>query len=156
VLTGEAEYLVVHRPRLDLGVAVDGSIAFSSWDLGSPPGGVTDSQGYVYYPDDVHIYAEWWAVDASLKAHVHLTRFLTLDGAIGYGPYGYFNVNYADDVGVTYGPVEQSSEVFPTDAWGIDWTAGLSFGFFRWVDLSVDLGMRGPDFVTGLGLSFPM
>lgn len=154
VLSGDVEYLLVQRPRLDLGVAFEGTIAISGWDLGSP--GVTDSVGNYYYPDDVHISADWWALAAAATLHVHLGPFITLDGSVGYGPYGYFNVGYWDDAGVTAGPVSQSSGVFPKDAWALVWSAGVSFGFWDQIALGVDVGMRGPDLVTGLGLSFPL
>ena len=154
VLSGTVEYLLVRGFRVDVGVALRGSAAFSGWDLGSP--GVTDSQGYTYYPDDVHISADWWALAAGAVLHVHLGRLVTLDGAIGYGPYGYFNVGYWDDAGVTAGPVTPGSGVFPPDAWAVDWLIGASFGIFDRIALDADVGMRGPDLVTGLGVNFPL
>jgi len=154
VISGDLEYLFVAGRPLDVGVAFKGSFAFSGWDLGSP--GVTDAFSNFYYPDDVRISADWWALAAMLTAHLHLGRFVTLDGGVGYGPYGYSNVNYYDDAGVVYGPVAQGSGFFPAQAWAIDWTTGLSFGFSRRVSLGIDVGMMGPDFVAGLGVSFPL
>ncbi len=154
VFSGDLEYLLVRGFRVDIGAELKGSIALSGWDLGSP--GVYDSQGYYYYPDDVHISADWWAFAAALTGHLHLARFVTLDGAVGYGPYGYFNVSYWDDAGVTAGPVSQGSGVFPSDAWAIDWSAGVSLGFWDRIALTVDIGMTGPDLVSGLGVSFPL
>jgi hypothetical protein len=81
---------------------------------------------------------------------------VTLDGALGYGPYGYANVSYWDDYGTTAGPVDQSSGYFPQTAWGLDWSAGLSFRMFRLLALSLDIGMMGPDFVSGIGFTFPL
>lgn len=131
-----------------------GSFGFSSWNLGSP--GVYDSMNNYYYPDNVYITAGWWAAVPQATAHIHLGRFVTLDGAFGYGPYGYFNVNYWDDDGETSGPVIQQSGFFPTSAWGFDWSTGLSFGLFRAVSLGFDVGMTGPDFVSGLNVSFAL
>jgi len=152
VISGNLEYLLIRRWPVDVGIALKGSIAFSGWNLGSP--GVFDSVGNYYYPDDVHISADWWALAAMAALHVHLGPFATIDGAFGYGPYGYFNVSYWDDANVATGPVTQGSGFFPQNAWSIDWATGLSFGFYRLVSLSVDVGMMGPDFVAGVGLNF--
>jgi hypothetical protein len=157
VVSTDLEYLIARAGPIELGIALKGSFGFSSWNLGSPlfPG-VSDGQGNYYYPDNVHISADWWAVAPLATAHVHLGPFVTLDGGLGYGPYGYFNVTYWDDAGVTSGPVFQESGFFPASAWGFDWSAGLSFGFFRIVSLGLDVGMTGPDFVTGLNVSFAL
>ena len=152
VVSGDVEYLLARAGPIDLGITLKGSLGFSTWNLGSP--GVTDSQNNYYYPDDIHIDAEWWAAAALATAHVHLGPFATLDGAFGYGPYSYFNVNYWDDDGVTAGPVSQESDFFPTSAWGLDWSAGLSFGFFRIASMGLHVGVMGPDFVTGINVSF--
>jgi hypothetical protein len=154
IISGELEYLIGSGRPLEAGLAFKGSFAFSGWDLGSP--GVFDTFGTSYFPDDVRISADWWALAAMITAHLHLGRFVTIDGGVGYGPYGYSNVSYQDDAGVVYGPVSQGSGFFPAHAWGIDWTTGLSFGFSRRVSLGVDVGMMGPDFVAGLGVSFPL
>jgi hypothetical protein len=152
VVSGILEYVAVRGRPLSVGIAFKGSFAFSGWNLGSP--GVTDGLGNYYYPDDVHISADWWALGAFLTGHLRLGPFASLDGAVGYGPYGYFNVNYWDDAGVVYGPVSGGSGLFPQDAWSIDWSAGISFGFFPLVSLGLDVGMMGPDFVAGLGVYF--
>ena len=110
VISGDIEYLIARRP-LQVGIAFKGSFAFSGWDLGSP--GVYDSVGNYYYPDDVRISANWWALAALATAHLHLGRYVTIDGAFGYGPYGYFNVNYQDDSGVVYGPVSRAPACSP-------------------------------------------
>jgi hypothetical protein len=154
VVSADLECLIARAGPIDLGIALKGSFGFSSWNLGSP--GVTDSLENYYYPDNVYISADWWAAAPLATAHVHLGPFVMLDGAFGYGPYGYFNVNYWDDAGVTSGPVIQESGFFPASAWGFDWSAGLSFGFFRIVSLGLDVGMMGPDFVTGLNVSFAL
>lgn len=154
VLSGTLEYIAARNWPLEIGLAIKGSFALSGWNLGSP--GVTDSQGYYYYPDDVHISADWWALAAMGTAHVRLGPVLTLNGAVGYGPYGYLNVNYWDDAGVVAGPVLQGGGIFPQNAWSLDWSAGLSFGFFSILALDLDAGMMGPDFVAGLGLDFSL
>ncbi len=154
VISGNLELLIGRAGPIDIGIAAKGSFGFSEWNLGSP--GVYDGLGYYYYPDDVHISAGWWAVAPMATAHVHLGPFVTLDGAVGYGPYGYFNVNYWDDAGVTSGPVVQESDFFPSSAWGLDWSAGLSFGFFRLMSMGLDVGMMGPDFVAGFVLNFTL
>src|SRR5271169_137576 len=154
IISGYLEGLITPRRQLELGIAVKGSLAFSQWNLGSP--GVYDSMGFYYYPDDIHISANWWAAAVLATAHLHLGRSMAIDGAVGYGPYGYFNVSYQDDAGVVYGPVSQDPSAFPSRAWGIDWSAGLSFGVFRWVSVSLDVGMMGPDFVGGFGVSVPL
>ena len=154
IISGYLEGLVTPRRQLELGLAIKGSLAFSQWDLGSP--GVYDSMGFYYYPDNISIGANWWAAAALATAHLHVGRFVTIDGTVGYGPYGYFNVSYQDDAGVVYGPVSQGSGAFPSSAWGIDWSAGLSLGVFRRVSVDVDVGMMGPDFVGGFGVSFPL
>lgn len=154
VISGTLEYLFARRWPLDLGVAVKGSFALSGWNLGSP--GVWDTQGNYYYLDDVHISADWWAFAAMGMAHIHLGPFATVDGAIGYGPYGYFNVSYWDDAGVVTGPVTEGGGIFPQNAWSIDWSAGLSFGFFSLASLALEVGMMGPDFVAGLGVGFAL
>ena len=55
--------------------------------------------GYYYYPDDIRIGANWWAAALLATAHLHVGRLMTINGAVGYGPFGYFNVNYQDDAG---------------------------------------------------------
>jgi hypothetical protein len=152
VISADVEYLLARGLPLDVGVAFKGSFAFSEWDLGSP--GVYDVYGNYYYPDDILIGATWWALAALGTAHVHLGRFATLDGAVGYGPYGYLNVNYWDSAGLTAGPIVQGGGFFPPNAWSVDWSAGLSFGFFRRASLGLDLGMMGPDFVAGFSMNF--
>ena len=153
VISANLELLIIRRWPVDVGVAVKGSFAFSGWNLGSP--GVFDSTGTnYYYPDDVHISANWWAVAPMATLHVHVGPFFALDGAVGYGPYGYFNVSYWDDATVATGSVQQGSGFFPQNAWSLDWTAGLSFGFFRMVSVSLDGGMMGPDFIAGVGVNF--
>ena len=154
IISGYLEGLLTPRRPLELGVALKGSLAFSQWDLGSP--GVYDGAGYYYYPDDIRIGANWWAAALLGTAHLHVGRFMTINGAVGYGPYGYFNVNYQDDAGVVAGPVSGDPSAFPSRVWGIDWSAGLSFGFLRLVSVDLDVGMMGPDFVGGFGLSFPL
>ncbi len=57
---------------------------------------------------------------------------------------------------MTSGPVSQESGFFPTSAWGFDCSTGLSFGFFRIASLGLDVGMMGPDFVTGLNVNFAL
>jgi hypothetical protein len=153
IISGDLEYLVTPAWPLEVGISFKGSFAFSGWDLGSP--GVYDSLGNYYYPDDVRIGANWWALAAMATAHLHLGRFVTFDGAVGYGPYSYFNVSYQDDAGVVYGPVSQSG-LFPQGVWNLDWSAGLSLGFFRGVTLGADVGMMGPDFIAGVNVSFPL
>jgi hypothetical protein len=154
IFSGYLEGSITPHRQLELGIALKGSLAFSQWDLGSP--GVYDSMGYYYYPDDIRIGANWWAAALLATAHLHVGRFMTINGAVGYGPYGYFNVNYQDDAGVVYGPVSGDPSAFPSRVWGIDWSAGLSFGFLRLVSVDLDVGMMGPDFVGGFGLSFPL
>jgi len=158
ILSGILEYLPVRRWPLELGLAIKGSLASTSWNLGAPPGGVYDSAPPPGYDlgDQIHIRGGWWALAAMGTAHVRLGPFVTLDGAFGYGPYGYFDVNYWDDYGLVTGPVVQGSAAFPQNAWGIDWSAGLSFGFFPIVSLVLDVGMMGPDFVSGLGVAFSL
>jgi len=153
VLSGRLEYIAVRRWPLDVGIAVKGAFAFSDWNLGAP--GVTDTAGYYYPYDQVHIGAEWWALAAMGTAHLHLGPIVTLDGAIGYGPYGYVNVSYYDDDGIVAGPVTQGSSIFPQNAWSLDWSAGFSFGFY-FVSFLIDAGMMGPDFVAGLGMDFSL
>ena len=155
IVSGKLEYLFGRRWPLEVGLAIKGSFAVSGWDLGSPlpPGVTVDGYNY-YYPDDIHISADWWALAAMLTAHIHLGPIVTLDGAVGYGPYGYFAVNYWDDDGLVSGPVTEGSGVFPQNARGIDWSAGFSFGFFHVMSISLDAGVMGPDFVAGLGLDF--
>ena len=119
VISGNLEYLFARRWPLDVGIAFKGSFGFSGWDLGSP--GVTDAYGYYYYPDDVHVSADWWALAAMATAHVHLGPFATIDGAVGYGPYGYFNVSYWDDAGAV-------SVRFPRDRASFPRTHGASTG----------------------------
>jgi len=154
IISGYLEGLITPHRQLELGIAIKGSLAFSQWNLGSP--GVYDGMGFYYYPDDIHIGANWWAAAVMATAHLHIGRFMAIDGAVGYGPYGYFNVSYQDDAGVVSGPVIQGSGAFPSRVWGIDWSAGLSFGFIRWASVSLDVGMMGPDFVGGFGMSFPL
>jgi hypothetical protein len=152
VISADLEYLLVRELPLDVGLEIKGSFGISSWDLGSP--GVFDAVGNYYLPDDVFISSPWWAAAAMATAHLHLGRFITLDGALGYGPFGYFDVSYWDDAGVVAGPVVQGAGVFPPNAWGVDWSTGLSFGVFRLASVSLEAGMMGPDFVAGLGVSF--
>ena len=76
--------------------------------------------------------------------------YVDLSGKYPYDP------AKAKQLGVVYGPVLQSAGVFPQEAWGIDWSAGLSFGYFRRASLTLDVGMTGPDFVAGLGVRFPL
>jgi hypothetical protein len=154
IISAYLEGLITPRRQLELGIALKGSLAFSQWNLGSP--GVYDNMGFFYYPDDIRISANWWAAAGMATAHLHLGRFMTINGAVGYGPYGYFNVSYQDDVGVVTGPVSQDPSVFPARVWGMDWSAGLSFGIFRRVSVDLDVGMMGPDFVGGFGVSFPV
>jgi hypothetical protein len=154
IISGYLEGLITPHRQLELGIAIKGSLAFSQWNLGSP--GVYDSMGYYYYPDDIHINANWWAAAGLVTAHLHLGQFMAINGAVGYGPYGYFNVSYQDDAGVVEGPVSQGPRAFPSRVWGIDWSAGLSFGFMRWISVDLDVGMMGPDFVGGFGVSFPL
>lgn len=156
VVSGDFELIVGRAGPIDLGIELKGSFAFSGWNLGSPPLGVYDVYSGFYYADNVHISADWWAVAPLATAHVHLGPFVTLDGAFGYGPYGYFNVSYWDDAGFVSGPVSQESGFFPPTAWGFDWSAGLSFGFFRIMSLGLDVGMMGPDFVGGFVLNFAL
>jgi hypothetical protein len=154
IISGTLEYLGVRRWPFELGVAARGSFAISGWNLGAP--GVTDSQGYYYPYDEIHIGADWWALAAMGTAHLHLGPIATLDAAIGYGPYGYLNVNYWDDAGIVTGPVVQGSALFPQRRWSLDWSAGLSFRFLEEAALSVDFGMMGPDSVAGLGVAFSL
>ncbi|MGA2478369.1 MAG: hypothetical protein ABSG63_06415 [Spirochaetia bacterium] len=153
IISGSLEYLFARTGPVELGIAAKGSFAISSWNLGAP--GVYDGPNYYPY-DNVHISADWWALAAMGTAHIHLGRWVTLDGALGYGPYGYANVSYWDDYGLVAGPVDQSSGYFPQTAWGLDWAAGLSFRMFRLLALSLDIGMMGPDFVSGVGFTFPL
>ena len=155
ILSGILEYLPVRRWPIEVGLAFKGSLAFSGWNLGAPPSGVTDSTGYTWYSDQIHVSGEWWALAAMGTLHIRMGPFVTLDGALGYGPYGYFNMNYWDDYGFVAGPV-QASSIFPQNAWGIDWSAGFSFGFFPLASLLVDVGMMGPDFIAGLGVAFSL
>ena len=53
-------------------------------------------------------------------------------------------------------PVVQGSGVFLQDSWRQDWSAGISFGFFPLIALVLEVGMMGPDFVTGLGVAFSL
>jgi len=152
VFSGILEYVVTRGRPLNVGIAFKGSFALSGWNLGSP--GVTDSLGNYYYPDDVHLSADWWALGAFLTGHLRLGPFASLDGAVGYGPYGYFNVSYWDDAGVVAGPVSGGDAFFPQNALGVDWSAGISFGFFPLASLGVTVGMMGPDFVAGLVVLF--
>ena len=154
IISAYLEGLITPRRQLELGIALKGSLAFSQWNLGSP--GVSDGMGFYYYPDDIRIGANWWAAAVLATAHLRLGQFMTINGAVGYGPYGYFNLSYQDDAGVVSGPVSQGSGAFPSRVWGIDWSAGLSFGFFRRVSVDLDVGMTGPDFVGGFGVSFPL
>jgi len=153
VLSGDIEYLAIHRRPLDIGIELKGSFAFSNWDLGFPSFSDEAGDPFLYPGDGIHVGAEWWALAAMATAHLHLVPGLTLDGAIGYGPYGYTNVNYWDDYGIVSGTVVQTDTVFPSHAWSVDWSAGLSFGIYL-LSLSLDVGMMGPDFVTGLGIEF--
>ncbi len=151
VFSGDLEYLFVRRWPVNIGLEVKGSFAFSGWYLGTP--GVYDTSGYYYPYDGVHVSANWWALAALGTLHIHLGPAFTLDGAVGYGPYGYTNVSYYDDYGIVAGPVTQGGAVFPQSAWGLDWSAGLSFGIDL-LSFSLDAGMMGPDFVAGLGIGF--
>jgi len=152
IFSGILEYVVARGRPLSVGIAFKGSFAVSGWNLGSP--GVTDSLGTSYYPDDVHISADWWALGAFLTGHLRLGPFASIDGAVGYGPYGYLNVSYWDDAGVVSGPVSGGDGLFPQHAWSIDWSAGMSFGFFPFASLGFNVGMMGPDFVAGVALYF--
>jgi hypothetical protein len=153
ILSGTLEYLFARSGPVELGVAVKGSLAVSGWNLGAP--GVF--YGPDYYPyDNVHLSTTWWALAAMGTVHFHLGQLVTLDGAFGYGPYGYSNVTYWDDYALVQGPVDQSSGYFPRGAWGIDWSAGATFRLFRFVALFLDVGMMGPDFVAGFGFTFPL
>ena len=151
VLSGDIEYLAVRRWPIDIGFEAKGSFAFSDWYLGTP--GVLDTSGNYYPNDGVHIDAQWWALAAMGTLHVHMGPAFTLDGAIGYGPYGYVNISYGDDYGIVAGPVTQSESIFPPNAWGLDWSAGLSFGIDL-LSFSLEAGMMGPDFLAGLGIGF--
>jgi hypothetical protein len=151
VLSGDLEVLLVRRWPVEIGLAARGSFAFSSWYLGTP--GVSDTVGNYYPYDGVHVSSEWWALAGLGTVHIHLGPALVLDGAIGYGPYGYLNVSYYDDYGIVTGPVTQASSIFPASAWGLDWSAGLSLRFFL-ISMGLEAGMTGPDFVTGLDIGF--
>ncbi len=168
VLSATLEYIFARRWPLEVGLQLKGSFAFSGWNLGTPAGSTTTGSapgvydtygtytggtpGYVF-PDDIHVGAGWWALAGMLTAHVHLTPTVMLNGAVGYGPYGYFDVNYWDDLGLVTGPV---SGLFPASARSIDWSAGIGFGFLSLVSLDLDVGMMGPDFVAGLGVGFSL
>jgi hypothetical protein len=151
VLSGDLEYLFVRRWPVDIGLEAQGSFAFSGWYLGTP--GVYDTSGYYYPYDGVHISANWWALAALATLHIHIGPAVTLDGAVGYGPYGYANVSYYDDYGIVTGPVTQGGSIFPQTAWGLDWSGGLSFGIDL-LSFSLEAGTKGPDFVAGLGIGF--
>ncbi len=170
VISGDLEYILARRRPLEIGLQLKGSFAFSGWDLGTPAGsadtgnapGVYDTYGtygppgaYVS-PDNIHISADWWALAGMLTAHLHLSPFVMLNGAVGYGPYGYLNVNYWDDLSLVTGPIPQGPGFFPTNGWSIDWSAGVGFLFFDIASLDLDVGMMGPDFVAGLGVGFPL
>ena len=152
IFSGILEYTLTRGRPLAVGIAFKGSIALSGWNLGSP--GVTDSVGNYYYPDDVHLSADWWALGAFLTGHLRVAPFVSIDGAVGYGPYGYAGVSYWDDAGVVAGPVSTEDGFFPPQAWSIDWWAGISLGFFPLVSLGFDVGMMGPDFVAGVAVYF--
>jgi len=154
ILSAAVEYRAVRRWPLELGFAAMGSLALSSWNLGSP--GVTDALGYFYPFDDVHIDTVWWALAAMGTAHLHLGPIVTWDVAIGYGPYGYMNANYYDDIGIAGGPVIGGSSLFPRNAWSMDWSTGLSLNFMGLAGFQLTAGKIGPDFVTGLGVIFAM
>ena len=154
ILSAAVEYRAVRRWPLELGFAAKGSIALSSWNLGAPS--VTDSLGYYYPYDEIHIATDWWALAAIGTGHLHLGPSVTWDVAVGYGPYGYTNANYFDDDGIASGPVIGGSSVFPQNAWSIDWSTGLSIGFMGPAALQFDVGNMGPDFVAGLGVIFPI
>jgi hypothetical protein len=168
VISADLEYIFARRRPLEVGFELKGSFGISGWNLGTPAGslttdgfpGVYDTYGaYVTpgtyaAPDSVHISADWWALAAMVTGHLHLGPFVTLNGAVGYGPYSYFNVNYWDDLGLVSGPVSQSFGLFPSRAWSVDWSAGLGFGFFGLFSVDLDVGMMGPDFLTGLGVDF--
>ena len=154
ILSGSVEYRAIRRWPLELGFAAKGSIAISSWDLGAP--GVTDSMGYYYPDDEVHIDTAWWALAAMAIAHIHLGPFVTWDAAVGYGPFGYLNANYYDDDGIISGPVIGGSSVFPQNAWSINWSTGFSLNYMGFAGFQLDVGMMGPDFVAGLGVIFPI
>src|SRR5208337_4904072 len=91
------EYDALRTGPLELGLGAKGAFGLSSWNLGVPPGGVIDSLGYVHLYDQVHIGADWWALAPMATMHLHLGRFVTWDAAVGFGPYGYFDVTYYDD-----------------------------------------------------------
>jgi len=151
VLSGDLELLVVRRWPVEIGVEARGSFAFSDWFLGTTT--VYDSLGNPNPYDGIHVNSEWWALAGLGTLHVHLGPALVLDGAFGYGPYGYTNVSYYDDYGIVAGPVTQGDSIFPPNAWGLDWSAGLSVRLFL-VSVGVEAGMTGPDFVAGLGIGF--
>jgi hypothetical protein len=153
IISATLEYLLAHAGPLDLGLAARGSFALSGWNLGTP--GVWNGS-YYDYTDAVHLSTDWWALAAMVTLHIRLGQYVLLDGAVGYGPYGYGSVSYWDDYGYTAGPVVQSPGFFPGLAYSIDWSAGLSFRIFRFAALSLDVGMMGPDFVSGLGIVVPL
>jgi hypothetical protein len=144
----------VRTGPFELGLAAKGAFGLSSWNLGVPPLGVFDSAGYQHLYDQVHIGADWWALAAMGTMHLHLGRFLTWDAAIGYGPYGYFDLTYYDDDGVVSGPLSGGSSVFPPNSWSIDWSTGFTLVYWRRVGFLLSIGSMGPDFVTGLGVKF--
>jgi hypothetical protein len=153
ILSATLEYLFAHTGPLDLGLAARGSFGLSGWNLGAP--GVWNGFSYDYY-DNVHLSADWWALAALVTLHVRLGPSVLLDVAAGYGPYGYGGVSYWDDAGYTAGPVVQSAGFFPGLAYSIDWSAGLSFRIFRFAAVCLDVGMMGPDVVSGLGIVVPL
>jgi hypothetical protein len=153
ILSGTLEYIFARGGPLELGFAARGSLAASGWNLGSP--GVFIGPDYYPY-DNINITTDWWALAVMGTVHVHLGRVVTLDGAFGYGPYGYGSVAYWDDAGFVAGPVDQSSGYFPRTAWSLDWSAGVTFRPFWFLGLSVEAGTMGPDFFTGIGFTFPL
>lgn len=153
IFSTSLEYDLVQRVPFALGLAVKGAFGLSSWNLGVPPLGVT--VGSFYYPyDQIHVGADWWGLAGMGTMHILLGRFLTWDVAVGYGPYGYFDVGYYDDVGAVSGPLSGGSSVFPSNSWSIDWSTGFSVVYWRRVGFFVSIGSMGPDFITSLGVKF--
>lgn len=162
VISANLEYIFARRWPLEVGLQLKGSFGFSWWNLGTPSGSAATGyppgvyNGVIYVtPDNVYISADWWAFAPMLTTHVHVGPFVALKGAVGYGPYGYLNVNYWDELGMVAGAVSQdSTSFFPSIAWSLDWSAGLEVNFVSNCSVDVHVGMMGPDFVAGVGLNF--